>query len=61
MNANRDDKQDPPQTGDTRPAPEPQALSFDALSKGATEITIEHKGQRYRLRTTRNGGLILNK
>ena len=31
------------------------------LFKGQSEIHIEHKGARYRLRITRSGGLILNK
>lgn len=28
---------------------------------GANEVVITHRGQIYRLRATRNGGLILNK
>ena len=39
----------------------PAAVSFDALAGGANEVVIRHRGQEYRLRTTRNGGLILNK
>ena len=31
------------------------------LFKGQSEIQIEHKGAKYRLRITRSGGLILNK
>ena len=31
------------------------------LSRAGTEVLIEHEGQTYRLRTTRNGKLILNK
>ena len=41
--------------------PELPRLSFDQLCDGRSEIIIEHQGQQYRLRTTRNGGLILNK
>jgi len=35
--------------------------SFDQLSRGSNEVLIEHRGQLYRLRRTRNGKLILNK
>ncbi len=43
-------------------SPEPSpALSFDVLAQGSKEVLIEHFGQIYRLRATRNGGLILNK
>ncbi|WP_373653843.1 hemin uptake protein HemP [Schlesneria sp. DSM 10557] len=31
------------------------------LSRAGREVLIEHEGQMYRLRTTRNGKLILNK
>ncbi|GAB5444182.1 MAG: hypothetical protein Fues2KO_45310 [Fuerstiella sp.] len=46
-----------------QPAPEvPQIrLSFTEVAKGQTEIIIEHEGQDYRLRATRNGKLLLNK
>ncbi|MEQ9409844.1 MAG: hemin uptake protein HemP [Fuerstiella sp.] len=39
----------------------PRPVSFEELAGGQAEVIIEHKGQQYRLRTTRNGGLILNK
>ncbi|MFC0677144.1 hemin uptake protein HemP [Lysobacter korlensis] len=49
-----------------RPAPEPVAsrpASFDsqALLRGHREILIEHAGEVYRLRHTRNDKLILTK
>jgi len=31
------------------------------LSRAGTEVLIEYEGKTYRLRTTRNGKLILNK
>jgi len=36
-------------------------VTFEAISQGLREITIEHQGQFYRLRITRNGKLILTK
>lgn len=41
----------------------PKQLRIDSrnLFAGHTEITIQHGGQEYRLRRTRNGKLILNK
>lgn len=35
--------------------------SFESLAHGANEVIIEHQGEEYRLRLTRNGRLILNK
>lgn len=37
------------------------SYSTDALFQGAREIEIEHHGEVYRLRITRQGKLILNK
>ncbi|MCD2172086.1 hemin uptake protein HemP [Rhizobium sp. C4] len=37
------------------------AYSTAALFRGAREIEIEHNGEIYRLRITRQGKLILNK
>lgn len=34
---------------------------FESLAQGANEVIIEHQGEEYRLRLTRNGRLILNK
>lgn len=39
----------------------PARLVFEQLAQGRSEIIIEHQGQEYRLRSTRRGGLILNK
>lgn len=36
-------------------------VDLDALLAGAREIVIVHKGERYRLRVTQNGKLILTK
>ncbi|MCA8983076.1 MAG: hemin uptake protein HemP [Planctomycetaceae bacterium] len=52
-----------------KPAPVSQALpepvlkkiTFQQLAAGASEVLVEHDGQVYRLRLTRNGKLILNK
>ncbi len=34
---------------------------FNDIAGGTAEVIIEHEGQRYRLRATRNGRLLLNK
>ena len=34
---------------------------FESLSHGCDEVQIEHAGQLYRLKRTRNGKLLLNK
>ena len=39
----------------------PREVVFDDLADGQSELIIEHHGQKYRLRATRNGRLILNK
>ena len=36
-------------------------ISFSEIAGGTTEVIIEHEGQKYRLRATRNGRLLLNK
>lgn len=36
-------------------------IQFTELAAGRNEVQIEHRGQVYRLRVTRNGKLILNK
>lgn len=38
-----------------------RTVTFDELAGGGREVLIQHLGQQYRLRTTRGGGLILNK
>ena len=40
---------------------EAPAITFESLGQGSREVLIEHHGQIYRLRETRNGKLILNK
>jgi hemin uptake protein HemP len=44
------------------PGPQPSLVYTTCnLFKGQSEIQIEHKGAKYRLRITKSGGLILNK
>ena len=38
-----------------------RTVEADALLAGAREIVIVHRGERYRLRVTQNGKLILTK
>jgi hemin uptake protein HemP len=38
-----------------------ETVSSEALLKGARELWIDHHGERYRLRLTRKGKLILQK
>ena len=40
---------------------EAETISSEALLKGARELWIDHHGERYRLRLTRKGKLILQK
>jgi len=39
----------------------PEILRADLLFHGSQEILIDHKGETYRLRITKNGKLILTK
>ena len=39
----------------------PRAIPAEALFRGASVVLIEHKGEHYQLRITRNGKLILTK
>ncbi len=48
------------QVGSSSAAP-PRVVSFEDLADQNREVVIEYRGQQYRLRTTRHGGLILNK
>ena len=41
--------------------PGPVVLEAESLFRGSREIVIAHAGQRYRLRITQNGKLILTK
>jgi hemin uptake protein HemP len=43
------------------PQPTPQRYDSQQLLRGSKEILIEHHGQLYRLKLTRNDKLILNK
>jgi hemin uptake protein HemP len=48
--------------GAAAPAPStPKQVKSGALFDGAQELRIDHHGQEYRLRQTRNGKLILTK
>ena len=56
----------PRSTPETEPRVEgttapPGSLIFTEIAHGANEILIEHHGQVYRLRLTRNDKLILSK
>jgi hemin uptake protein HemP len=42
-------------------APAPRIIAAERLFEGQREIYIEHDGERYRLRITRRGKLILQK
>jgi hemin uptake protein HemP len=59
-----DDTQRPPLSGlqpVTQSLLSMPSYRFLDLSQSGTEVLIEHEGQIYRLRNTRNGKLILNK
>jgi len=38
-----------------------RTVTFDEIAGGSTEVVIKHAGQTYRLRSTKNGRLLLNK
>jgi len=38
-----------------------RVVMFSDIAGDTTEVIIEHEGQKYRLRATRNGRLLLNK
>ncbi len=42
-------------------SPQPPALDSATLLQGGRAVTIRHKGELYRLQTTRQGKLILTK
>lgn len=52
-----------PDTGEvtSRDCDVQRIVLFSEIAGGATEVIVEHEGQRYRLRATRNGRLLLNK
>ena len=61
MNGTAAEQPSKPENDDS-PAPKTlQRTSFESLAQGANEVIIEHQGEEYRLRLTRNGRLILNK
>lgn len=58
------DRMPPPQPADPGSVPAPEgtvSISSRQLLQGAREVLIEHEGETYRLRLTRNGKLILHK
>lgn len=46
---------------DSQPTPPSRQLDSADILKGEAEVLIEHGTERYRLRLTRNGKLILQK
>jgi hemin uptake protein HemP len=59
---NRDVTKDRGTASGKLPAPgQASAIQFDELAKGENEVVIEYENQKYRLRVTKNGKLILNK
>lgn len=48
-------------TDSSEKPPQEVVVSFEELAGGRAEISIDHEGQRYRLRATKNGRLLLNK
>lgn len=53
----------PPRLGESNPAPAPPAMrcSSAELFRGHERLVIEHRGEEYLLRITRQGKLILTK
>lgn len=61
-NANAYDDQKHPMPESVEGFPElPKIIKFDALARCGDEVWIEHNGQIYRLRKTRQEKLILTK
>ena len=52
---------DPARRSPGKPAEESPVIDSRALFGGSREIIIEHRGERYVLRVTRQGKLLLNK
>jgi len=50
-----------PILGSVRPAPSKTRLKSEDLFRNGCELIIEHRGEEYRLKLTRNDKLILNK
>jgi hemin uptake protein HemP len=55
------DEDDEMPNPETDPIIPPETILSSALLKDAKEIWIDHNGERYRLRITRKGKLILQK
>lgn len=53
------DDREPPKAPEHTPAS--RRISSRELLRGAHELVIDHRGQEYRLRLTKNDKLILNK
>jgi hemin uptake protein HemP len=51
----------PPATGSERSGQNEKVIESDELFQGAREVVIRHNQDRYVLRVTRQGKLILNK
>lgn len=51
----------PPQSSLNNPEPATNTISSNDILKGAREVFIQHGAERYRLRVTKAGKLILNK
>lgn len=49
------------QSDENSPATPPEIVPSESIFKEAREVWIEHRGERYRLRITRKGKLILQK
>lgn len=61
-NPNKDDQWDEDQPSESSEVPMlPKIIKFDTLARCGDEIWIEHNGQIYRLRKTRQDKLILTK
>lgn len=61
-NPNTDDQGDADQPSESSEVPMlPKIIKFDTLARCGDEIWIEHNGQIYRLRKTRQDKLILTK
>lgn len=58
MNETKPDHTRPPVAAQTNIE---KRVAFSEIAGDANEVLIEHDGQTYRLRLTRNGKLILNK
>ena len=58
MSSDAEPNYPPEQPGDTQP---PKVIPAEEIFEGQREVLIDHDGERYRLRITRRGKLILQK